>query len=598
MPETTAGVYPLAFSVAQPSAETDVYLREPLARKLAEFFEDKGLAALKDEDRREQWYDDWLEYQAEHQLYARLLSPREHSSLGSEFDLLRYARFLEVCAYFSPAHGYSLQASFLGLGAIMMGVNTSVKGEAVAALEAGGQLAFGISERAHGSDLLANEFTVADGASGRLVASGEKFYIGNSNCATIISILAQREGRRDGGHGRRRPFVLFALRPDRSTGFRHGPKIRTLGIRSAHVGEFEVTDHEMSEEDVCADGRAAWDAVFGTVTLGKFFLGFGSIGICEHAFQEAMTHLRTRVLYGSPAIDMPHIQATMAQAYVRLIAMKLYAYRTLDFVHAACADDRRYLLFTAVQKARVTTEGVKVLALLSECIGARGFESDTHFEMALRDVQLVPGLESSTHINLGLTAQFAPRYLADGEAPGEPGSLVAGEIASVENAYLLRARTGAISAIRFPPLLQAYRPLMSIANVRRFVKAAKAFQLLARGRGRRRTTRADNPATLGLGQCLATLVYAQLVAENAVRLNVPAPIVAAIFQTLVHDFSIAALTLASCRESAGPGEPLAAGAVDPRILHRLVSVARLSADEAEFVSKHMAEIGDSEGRSE
>src|SRR6476660_2760561 len=135
---------------------------------------------------------------------------------------------------------------------------------------------------------------------------------------------------------------------------------------------------------------------------------------------------------------MPHIRSMMAQAYARLTAMKLYAYRALDYVHAATAFDRRYLLVAAVQKARVSTEGVQVMALLSECSGAKGFESDTYFEMALRDVHLIPGLEGSTHINLGLTAQFIPKYFA-GESANliDPKSLSAGEAAAGENSYLL-----------------------------------------------------------------------------------------------------------------------------------------------------------------
>jgi len=88
--------------------------------------------------------------------------------------------------------------------------------------------------------------------------------------------------------------------------------------------------------------------------------------------------------------------------------MKLYAYRALDYVQAASAADRRYLLFACIQKARVSTQGVRVMALLSECVGARGFESDTYFEMALRDVQLIPGLEGSTHINLAWRLHFFP----------------------------------------------------------------------------------------------------------------------------------------------------------------------------------------------
>jgi len=93
----------------------------PPLKSSPRFFDAKGLAALKAEDQREEWYADWLTYQAEQRLYATLLSPKEFSTLGTQFDLLRLTRFLEMFAYFSPAHGYSLQVTFLGFFSIMMG---------------------------------------------------------------------------------------------------------------------------------------------------------------------------------------------------------------------------------------------------------------------------------------------------------------------------------------------------------------------------------------------------------------------------------------------------------------------------------------------
>ena len=75
--------------------------------------------------------------------------------------------------------------------------------------------------------------------------------------------------------------MLMALRPAHAPAFAQLAKIHTLGVRSAYVGSFEVRDHTFPETDIIAQGREAWDAVFGTVTLGKFFLGFGSIGICD-----------------------------------------------------------------------------------------------------------------------------------------------------------------------------------------------------------------------------------------------------------------------------------------------------------------------------
>jgi acyl-CoA dehydrogenase len=577
-----AAVYPQVFSGVGQAGGRNAYLRAPLIRRLVDFFESKGLSALKAEDRREQWYDDWLAVQAQDRSYAQLLSPQQFSRLGATFDLLRLARFLEVCAYFSPAHGYSLQVTFLGLFAILMGDNGALKREAVTTLEAGGLLAFGVSERRHGSDLLSNEFMVREIDAGRFVANGAKYYIGNANAAAMISILARKEDPRGAAYARRAPLVLLALRPDRAVGFRRVGKIATLGVRAAYVGEFEVKDHEFPPADLIAEGRRAWDAVLGTVTLGKFFLGFGSVGICEHAFAEAAAHLSARTLYGRPGIEMPHLRRTMTQAWARLTGMKLYAYRALDYVHAAGAADRRYLLYCAVQKAKVSTEGVKVVALLSECIGARGFEAETYFEMALRDAPLIPGLEGSAHINLRLAVQFIPRYFGQPD-PGLalPPSVLAGEVPSAENPYLMAAAMGAVNSIAFPHFLTAYEPLIAVPNVRIFVKQAKAFQLFIRGCAPQRLFAGDTPEAQALGQCLAVTVYAQLIAENATRLSVPREIVSAIFHTLVMDFSTAALALAACADPPG---------ISPFVLRRMVSVPHTSIADWDYVARQMTPV--------
>jgi acyl-CoA dehydrogenase len=229
--------------------------------------------------------------------------------------------------------------------------------------------------------------------------------------------------------------------------------------------------------------------------------------------------------------------------------MKLYAYRALDYVHAASAEDRRYLLFCAVQKAKVSTEGVKVMALLSECVGAKGFEADTYFEMALRDVQLIPGLESSAHINLGLAAQFIPRYFGRPRSDLiAPPSLCTQETASAENPYLMQARSTAIHTIAFAPLLRAFRAHKPVANVRQFARQAKAFRDFARTLRAQRNAVTDTQLAMALGQCVAIIAYAQLISESASRLNTPQDILAEIFHFLVSDLSTTAMVLASLPE--------------------------------------------------
>jgi len=574
-------VYP--FALIRGSAENP-YMDDPALRTLVAFFEKKGLPALKDEDRLEQWYDDWMEYQQKQGLYASILSPGQYSNRGNCFDLLRYSRFLEVFAYCSPAHGYSLQVSFLGLFSILMGTNTKLKKEAVAAMEAGNVMAFGVSEKDHGSDLMANEFTVAESEPGGFIANGTKYYIGNTDAASMISILGRRITHRESsaegtiGRANRAPFMLVALRPGQAAAFRSLGKIRTLGVRAANVGSFEVKNHLFPAGDVIAEGRNAWDAVFGTITLGKFFLGFGSIGICEHALQEAVTHLRKRKLYGKAVLEMRHIQANVLRAWLRLTAMKLYAYRALDYVHAASGSDRRYLLFCAVQKAKVSTEGLKVMSLLQECIGAKGFESSGYFEMALRDIQLIPSLEGSMHINLGLAVQFIPRYFDRPDSTiDQPPSLVGGETPSRENPYLMEARAGSPHAVGFPPFLDAYRPLESVKGMAPFRRQVEVFREMATAKSELSPAGSDMQFEMALGQCFATVIYGQLIAENAVRLDLPEAMTSSIFAVLVEDLSTLALRLAGI-----PG----IGTGIRESISRMIEVPNLDSVDWEFVGRH------------
>jgi acyl-CoA dehydrogenase len=214
-----------------------------------------------------------------------------------------------------------------------------------------------------------------------------------------------------------------------------------------------------------------------------------------------------------------------------------------------------------------------------ECIGAKGFESDAYFEMALRDVLLIPGLESSAHINLGLTAQFTARYFTRCDPDlAQPKSLVAGDVPSAENPYLMQARTGAINSIAFAPFLRAYAPLMSIPNVSLFVRQIKRFRLFL-GADRSRPDTPDLQYALAVGQCLATIAYAQLIAENAQRLDLPREMISTIFHLLVSDLSAAALTFASLPQL---------DRVRRFLIRRIVTVPQTTQADWNFVSARMA----------
>ena len=307
--------------------------------------------------------------------------------------------------------------------------------------------------------------------------------------------------------------------------------------------------------------------------FGKFFLGFGAVGICEHAFAEGFAHLRSRTLYGKPAIALPHLRDTMAFAFARLVAMKLYAYRALDYLQAAGPDDRRYLLFNAVQKARVSTEGVKVLATVSECVGARGFESDTYTELALRDGAMIPALEGSTHINFLLAAQFIGAYFANPEgAVPLPGSVSLGQTSSDENPYWTAARDRNAKTVRFASFPSAYEPLRALPNVALFLQQVESFARLVRG------VPPDSILQVPFGRCFSVIAYGQLVAESAVLVGTSPAVVSVIFHALIADLTAECLGLAA---TFPPGSP------ERVLLLEAVSVPQTSRGELEAVADRL-----------
>ena len=547
---------------------------------LVEFFQKKGLEKLKEEDREEEWYQDWIDYQAQHQLYAKLLVPSKYSTQGWSFQILTLVKFLETFAFLSPAHAYSLHVTFLGVFPFLMSQNEELSRKAVAKLEEGKLFAFGISENAHGADLLANESVVFPAANGGGLASGSKYYIGNANCASVITVLAKEVESVDSDRTRRAPFVLFALRPGESPAFQNLRKIRTLGVRTAFVGEFEFKNHVLPDSDVISQGREAWNAVAMTVTFGKFFLGFGALGICAHSFAEAREHLQTRILYGRPTAELPHIRGMLHCAFARLTAMRLYAYRALDYLQAASDKDRRYLLFNAVQKAKVSTEGVKVMSLLSECIGARGFEAGTYFESALREAPMIPSLEGSTHINLRLTCQFMKAYFAAPDPDSDvPLSLLLGEIEPVENPYWFAATERNPKSVVFSNYRRAFKPLRGVANVRALVKQIAAFRRFVDIAMQQEDDSIDIAITIAIGRCFSTIVYAQLIAEMSHKAGVPIPVVSVVFAGLIEDFSAEALKLAAL---------FGRTSIPRSLLKKIVRIPQSSVDEFDFVSQTIA----------
>ncbi len=511
---------------------------DPEARRLMlatiEFFESRGKTVLKQHDRDRTWYADFLEFVKRERVFATLLTPAGDAGGDPDkrWDTKRICAFNEITAFYGLVYWYTWQVSILGLGPIWQSENGSARRRAAELLDDGAIFAFGLSEKAHGADIYSTDMVLTPEPDGEgFVANGAKYYIGNGNLAGMVSVFGRRADV-EGPEG----YVFFAA-DSRHPSYR---LIKNVVNSQSYVSNFELEDYPVRAEDVLHTGPAAFDAALNTVNIGKFNLGFASIGICEHAFYEAITHADSRVLYGMRVTDFPHVRQAFTDAYARLIAMKLFAGRAIDYMRAAGPEDRRYLLFNPITKMKVTTEGERVIDLLWDVIAAKGFEGDMYFEMAARDIRALPKLEGTVHVNMALVLKFMAAFLFDPQ-DFEP---VGEHDEPADDEFLFRQGPArGLSKIRFHDWRQAYDAFAQVPNVGRFVEQAEGLKTLLTTAPPSEEQIKDLDFMLTLGELFTLVVYGQLICEQAALEGVDDDTLDQIFDVMVRDFSGYAVSL-------------------------------------------------------
>ena len=500
-----------------------------LMLKTIDFFEQRGKARLKHDDRERIWYADYLEFVKQNQAFATLMTPAGYGADDARWDTWRNCAFNEILAFYGLHYWYAWQVSMLGLGPIWMSENEAVKERTAQLLQEGAIFAFGLSEREHGADIYSTEMTLTPQADGGYLANGSKYYIGNANEAAIVSTFGKVADSGD--------YVFFAVD---SQWPRYDLVQNVINVQS-YVAEYALHDYPVSEADILSQGKQAWDNALNTINVCKYNLGWASIGICTHAFYEAINHAANRHLYNMTVTDFPHVKQLFTDAYTRLVAMKLFAMRASDYMRSASDDDRRYLLYNPMVKMKVTTEGERVIDLLWDVIAAKGFEKDTYFEMATRDIRALPKLEGTVHVNIALIVKFMPNFFFN-TAVYPP---VPHQTDAVDDAYLFRqAPARGLGTIRFSDYNLAYDSV-DLPNVRLFQEQIETFKRLLATATPTSEQQKDVDYLLALGELFALVVYGQLILEAAPIHGIGDDTIDQIFDFMVRDFSAHALALYS-----------------------------------------------------
>lgn len=262
-----------------------------------------------------------------------------------------------------------------------------------------------LTERDHGSDLLAGEVAAKPDAAEGYLLSGEKWLINNATRGSLLSVLC----RTDPGGGPRGYSVLLVDKRTLPAGtYRHLDKVRTHGIRGADISGIAFERAPVPADAVVGAVGGGLETVLKSLQLTRTMCAALSLGAADHALALGLDFAAGRGLYGRSLIELPQARRTLAEGTADVLADEALALVAARAVQTVPQD---LSVVAAVTKYLVPVRTEAVVAALTRLLGARAFLKGVHaggrFQKVDRDHRIVGLFDGNTLVNLNsLISQF------------------------------------------------------------------------------------------------------------------------------------------------------------------------------------------------
>ncbi len=491
--------------------------------KTIEFFEKKGMKKMKEDTFSFQFTYDFAEFVKKEGIFETLFLPKGYGGPDQYYSTYRMYEFSEITGFYGTAYWYMYHVSTLGLDPVFLGDNEEMKHKAVETLRKNPLCAFGLSEKEHGADIYSSEMKLYPQPDGTYLARGTKYYIGNGNEASTITVFGKIADTDE--------YVFFVADS------KH-PKyecVKNVIQAQNYVSEFILHDYPVTDADITSRGQKAWDDMLNTINICKFNIGSGATGIVTHSFYEALNHAAHRNVYGKFVTEFPHVKRLFMDSYCRLAAMKLFGLRATDYMRAASEDDKRFLLYNPIMKMKVAIQGEEVHEMLWDIIAAKGFEKDNYFSQAVMELKGFPKLEGTRHVNMALIAKLLPNYFFNPKPYPEVKKMNGPEN---DDFLFKQGRTRGYGKIQFHDYNLAYNSV-NLPNVNVFKEQIKAYTefLMASGMALGEQMLNDFDFLLAVGEIFTLVAYGQLIIESARLEGIDDDRLDMIFNVFVRDFT-------------------------------------------------------------
>ncbi|WP_103543942.1 acyl-CoA dehydrogenase [Streptomyces sp. SM1] len=261
----------------------------------------------------------------------------------------------------------------------------------------GARMSWGLSERRHGSDVLANEMR-AERVPGGYLLTGEKYLIGNATIADVVTVQA-RTNERGGPAG----WSIFSLDKRQCPAgiVTSLPNERLHGLRALDMSGIRLDGVFVPESSLIGAEGQGLELALRSAQVARTVISSIALGAVDTALRLTMDFATEREIFGQKVVDIPYSRRQLAECFADLMladAVSTGAVRGLQ------SNPEQASIYSSVVKYFVPTLLERTMAQLSVVLGARLYlRSHPHFgvfQKMLRDLAAVLFVDGNTVVNL------------------------------------------------------------------------------------------------------------------------------------------------------------------------------------------------------
>ena len=302
----------------------------------------------------------------------------------------------ETLAFHSPLADFAFAMQGLGSGAITLAGTPQQQAQYLPAVASGAKIAaFALSEQDAGSDVAAMAMTARlDDSGTSVLLDGGKTWISNGGIADYYCVFAKTEPQL--GTRGITAFLVDAGTPGLDDS-------EHIAVMAPHpLASLRFSNCRIPASAQLGERNGGFKLAMRTLDIFRASVAGAALGMARRALFEAVSHARSRKMFGQRLGDFQLTQAKLGDMAALVDAAALLTYRAAwlrDCVGTATAEQAQaYSAQAAMAKMAATENAQRVIDMALQLHGGLGVKLGSKVESLYRDIRSLRIYEGATEV--------------------------------------------------------------------------------------------------------------------------------------------------------------------------------------------------------